>query len=78
MFQNTEIMVKTYDNLAFRKKKSVLTSTKHIFFVLISDKLYSFKFFLTQDKINKILRTGILILKQREATIRSVASFIVY
>ena len=76
--QNTEIMVKMLDNLGFRinQKKSVLIPTRRIiFFGLIIDTV-QFKVFLTQEKINKIISSATLILKQREVTIRSLASFI--
>ena len=76
--ENTNVMVRKLDDLGFRVnlKKSVLVPTKRIvFFGLIIDTVL-YKVFLTDEKIDKILSFGRILLEKREITIRSLSSFI--
>lgn len=76
--KETDFMVNKIDDLGFRvnRKKSVLSPTKRIiFFGLIID-TEVFKVFLTDEKIERIISLGTLILKQRNITIRCLSSFI--
>ncbi|VDI23377.1 Hypothetical predicted protein [Mytilus galloprovincialis] len=75
---NTEKMVQKLDELGFRinYKKSVLIPSKRIvFFGLIID-TELFKIFLTDEKIDKIISLGKIILQQKCVTVRCFASFI--
>ncbi|CAC5367626.1 unnamed protein product [Mytilus coruscus] len=71
-------MVQKLDELGFRInfKKSVLIPSKRIvFFGLIID-TELFKIFLTDEKIDKIISLGKVLLKQKFVTVRCLASFI--
>lgn len=76
--QKTVFMTNQLDKLGYRVnlKKSVLVPTKRIvFFGLIIDTVV-FKVFLTEEKIDKIVSLGKLLLNKERVLIRCLASFI--
>lgn len=76
--KNANFMIQKLENLGYRVnlKKSVLIPTKRIvFFGLIIDTAL-FKVFLTEEKIDRIISLGNMILNSFYVTIRCLASFI--
>lgn len=74
----THIIEQKLDALGYSinyKKSSLVPTKKLVFFGRIIDTV-SFKVFLTEEKVEKIVTLGNIILRKREITVRTLASFI--